>query len=134
MTNLGTLSPSDNFSYGVSITMRDKSWDRRTTPTSRDAKAFIYSGGAMTQVPGLGGNYYDFANGINNLGQVVGISGRSNGVTHAYLYSGGVTADLGSLGGTGGYSERTEFNDHTQIVGVSNNAGATAASSGRAGT
>ncbi len=77
----------------------------------------------MTRVPGLGGNVYDFANGINSAGQVVGHSARSDGVGHAYLYSGGVTTDLGSLGGSGGYSDAYAINDNTQVTGVSNNTG-----------
>ena len=37
---------------------------------------------------------------INNSGQVTGYSTLPSGATHAFLYSGGVMTDLGTLGGT----------------------------------
>src|SRR4051794_34524752 len=37
--------------------------------------------------------------GINDSGQVVGQSDTADGHTHAFLYSQGVMADLGTLGG-----------------------------------
>jgi probable HAF family extracellular repeat protein len=42
------------------------------------------------------------ANGINASGQVVGYSETPGGAIHAFLYSGGVMTDLGTLGGGGG--------------------------------
>jgi probable HAF family extracellular repeat protein len=37
------------------------------------------------------------AEGINNLGQIVGYSTTANGATHAFLYSNGTMVDLNSL-------------------------------------
>src|SRR5437763_9990063 len=48
---------------------------------------------------GLGGSL-TIANSINNAGQVVGMSALPSGDFHAFLYSGGKTTDLGTLGGT----------------------------------
>ena len=58
------------------------------------------------------------ANGLNNLGQVVG----QNGAGHAMLYSGGTETDLGALpGGTGSFAQ--SINSSGQIVGDSNYGG-----------
>jgi probable HAF family extracellular repeat protein len=120
MSDLGTLYSGQSYSYAVDINNAGQIVGvSRQTSTSGSDYAFLYSGGVMSEIPGLGGNYYDAANGINNLGQVVGISARPDRVTHAFLYSGGTTTDLGSLTGTGGYSDAYGINDHTQVVGNS---------------
>ncbi|MCW3050912.1 MAG: extracellular repeat protein family [Chthonomonadales bacterium] len=47
----------------------------------------------------LPGDFASFANGLNDTGQVVGISQTAGGATHGFLYSGGSMTDIGSLGG-----------------------------------
>ena len=47
----------------------------------------------------LPGDFSSAANGLNDSGQVVGISQSSAGATHGFLYSGGNMTDVGSLGG-----------------------------------
>lgn len=54
--------------------------------------------------------YYD----INNSGQVVGTA-AAGGYPHAFLYSNGVTQDLGTFGGTA--SCAYAVNDSGQVVG-----------------
>jgi probable HAF family extracellular repeat protein len=120
MSDLGTLYSGQNYSFAVDINNAGQIVGiSGQTSTSGPWYPFLYSGGVMSEVPGLGGTYHGSATSINNLGQVVGISGRPDGVTQAFLYSGGTTADLGSLTGTGGYSCAYDINDHTQITGVS---------------
>ena len=59
---------------------------------------------------------------INKSGQVAGAGGFSTfGVAHGYLYSGGVTIDIGSLGGQPTYP--FGINDAGQVVGQSTTAG-----------
>src|SRR5439155_3265852 len=59
------------------------------------------------------------ATGINASGQVVGNSTLANRLTHAFLYSGGVMIDLGTLP-RGSESHATAINDAGQITGWSN--------------
>ena len=76
-------------------------------------KAFLYSGGMMTDLGTLGTDSLAF--GINNNGQVVGYS-LVNGHPHAFLYDkGGMQDLLGTLGGTD--SIATGINDSGEVVG-----------------
>ena len=85
---------------------------------------FRSSGGTMTDLGALGNaNGTSYATGTNNNGDVVG-SSQTNGIgspTHAFLvsglYTGGIMADLGTLGGT--HSGANEVNDTGVIVGWS---------------
>jgi probable HAF family extracellular repeat protein len=71
----------------------------------------------------LPGDTYSFAYGINNLGQVVGLSSNdpvppANPVGHAVLWSQGAVQDLGSLPDNT-YSQARGINNLGQVVGSS---------------
>jgi probable HAF family extracellular repeat protein len=81
---------------------------------------FLASGGAMTSIPSLGSSY-SFAYGINDSGQVVGISGSDaflyNSSTHTLI---DLTAtDHVTLGGS--VAQANGINDSGQIVGQARN-------------
>ncbi len=73
--------------------------------TKYKALALRFPGGSGTVV----------ANAINNAGQVVGGGYTSSGEYHAFLYSGGVMEDLGTLGRWG---EAYGINASGQVVGI----------------
>ncbi|QPI52345.1 FxDxF family PEP-CTERM protein [Massilia antarctica] len=93
--------------------------------------AYLTLNGATTHLEPLstaGGLPVTWANGVNNDGTVVGYSQtdvRAPGgdpydpryATHAFAYSGGITKDLGSLGGM--YSSAAAINNAGTIVGYS---------------
>lgn len=71
----------------------------------------IYS---ITDLGTLGGER-STAMGVNNRGAVVGFSQTTEGVTRAFLYTGGSLVDLGTMGGAESFAYR--INDDGIIVG-----------------
>lgn len=84
--------------------------------------AFLYSGGVMHDLGALPGDTTSNATGINNLGQVVGISSHQNAdgtyAQRAFLYANGVMQDLGTLSGFSD-SGCGSINDAGTVVGWS---------------
>ena len=62
---------------------------------------------------GLERNGVAFA--INDRGEAAGYTDKSDGIVHAFLYSGGVMTDLGTFGG--GWSMARGINNLSQVVG-----------------
>jgi probable HAF family extracellular repeat protein len=78
------------------------------------AQTILYT---VTDLGTLGGASSQ-ANGINDSGQVVGYAYTPSGSTHAFLYSGGIMTDLGTLPG-GTQSVAYGINASGQVVGYS---------------
>lgn len=84
--------------------------------------------GRMRELPPLPGDSTSAATAINDLGQVVGISGACGvavgGVSaaHAVLWQNGVPTDIGNLGGHS-WNTPTAINNHGTVVGFSLRAG-----------
>ena len=117
MTGLGTLGGT----YGEARAINDNGQIAGGSYLMGDeiAHAFLYSGGVMTDLGSFGGASYGF--GINNNGQVVGVSESTEYVAHAFLYDEGVMYDLNSLIDPASGWELAQalgINNSGQIVGV----------------
>lgn len=85
--------------------------------------ALLWQDGVATDLGNLGGTYNNLPHGMNNLGQVVGMSDLAGDETaHAFLASPGTKMqDLGTVGNDT-FSFGFSINDAGEIVGVSANA------------
>jgi probable HAF family extracellular repeat protein len=81
--------------------------------------AFLYSGGAFSDLGTLGGEF-SVGTAINDAGQAVGYAETANKVQHAVLYDNGNKLDLGALGNPNANpSWATAVNNSGQVVGYS---------------
>ncbi len=120
MIDLSVLEAGHNRSVGYDVNdagqVAGKSW---VDGVGSSTRPFLYDAGVMTN-PGSFGGEYGFATGINNAGDIVGLSAYATGATHAFLYSGGVMTDLAPADG---YSRAEGINDLRQVAGVSTGRG-----------
>lgn len=81
--------------------------------------AFLWTNGTVQDLGTLSGGTNSSASGVNNNGQVVGISDTAaTGVRHAFIWdTANGMQDLGSLGGANTLSSARRINDAGQIVG-----------------
>lgn len=89
------------------------------------SNVFLYSGGHMTDIADAS-LFPDGSDGtgVNNSGVVCGYGWPTTVATHAFVYSNGVTTDLGTMGGSESVAEA--INDAGQVVGqFTNSAGNT---------
>ncbi|OHB73136.1 MAG: hypothetical protein A2V70_18525 [Planctomycetes bacterium RBG_13_63_9] len=121
LTDLGVLEADHRYSMATDINdlgeVSGRSIIDEELWNTQSLRPFLYRNGQMVPLGSLGGGY-GFANSINNVSEVVGLSSDANGVTHAFLWSSGAMSDLGSLEG-GSYSCAYGINDNTQVVGTS---------------
>jgi probable HAF family extracellular repeat protein len=83
--------------------------------------AFRWHNGVMTDLGTLpGGSSFSVANGINDKGEVVGVSEVASGASHAFLHRRGRMIDLGDLANDPKlHSQADAINDRGEIVGWS---------------
>ena len=113
-----TFGGSNSIAFDVNGSGRIVGGAETTTPNV--FRAFLFTGGTMTDLGTLGGSS-SFATGINNAGHIVGSSNIPTSESHAFLRDSVTMRDLGTLGGSS--SEANGINSGGQIVGNSQVAG-----------
>lgn len=63
-------------------------------PSSTDSDGFVYLNGVMTALPPLTGDTEAIARGIDNSGEIVGVSTSAQGVSHAVMWLDGTAQEL----------------------------------------
>jgi probable HAF family extracellular repeat protein len=121
MTDLNSLLPANSGWILSSATgINDNGQITGEGTINGQGRAYLFSGGAITNLGNLGGPGSSIAHGLNNSGQVVGLGSVSNIQSFAFLYTAGVMTNLGSLnGGSSADSEAFDINKATQVVGLS---------------
>ena len=119
--SLGALGGS--YSYGLGINRFGHATGSASVGIPGDLRAFIYADGKMAGIGSLTPTAISFGRAINDSDQVTGESnyaGTSINM-HAFLYSGGAMADLGTFGGV--HSVGNGINNGGQVVGTADLAG-----------
>ena len=116
MEDIGTKTTSrGTWASSINETGQVSGWARASSPSSSDNGAFFYSGGAF-QFFAQSGTAWD----VNNAGQVVGVmGGNDDGSGQAFLFSGGVVQNLGSVSPQHTYALAYAINNAGHIVGFS---------------
>ncbi|MFZ6757989.1 hypothetical protein ACO0K9_12340 [Undibacterium sp. Ji50W] len=113
MVDIGSLASTGNC---IPAAINDAGQIVGTANNGTALHAFLYDGSQFHDLGTLGGNT-SAANGINQLGQVVGQAQTANGDRRAFLYSAGKMINLGSPIAKGGSSSANAVNANGQAIG-----------------
>ena len=122
----GVSGVSGSDAYGINNSGQVVGYeDNYSIPGTSPDFPYLYTAGTVPDLGALpgataaspNGYAYSFATGINDSGQVVGVSEGVN-YAHGFLYTQGALIDLGTLPG-GGASEPNAINNTGQVVGFS---------------
>jgi len=113
LVNIGSLATTGNC---MPSAINDAGQIVGTAYNGTASHAFLYDGNQFHDLGTLGGRT-SAANGINQLGQVVGQAQTINGDMRAFLYTAGQMTNLGSPRATGGASSAYSVNASGQAIG-----------------
>jgi probable HAF family extracellular repeat protein len=118
MRELGSLGGRDSEATAVNDSDVAVGWASKPGD-HLTRRAVLFANGTVTELGSLVPDSYSQAYDINNLGEIVGSSGRGSEGAHGFLYTGGTMVDLNSLiDPTSGWVVlgAIAINDHHQIL------------------
>ena len=116
MKDLGTLGGNSSEAYAINQVGQVAGFAQ----TTKNDRAFRYSGGSMTDIGALLGSLLpnSYAYGINDAGHITGAAYNNNfTIPHAFFYNGAMAVDLGSFSNQG--ASGLAINNNDQIAGYS---------------
>jgi probable HAF family extracellular repeat protein len=134
--SVANTEPTEDFVNGAGIIVGGADTSMLTpvsgcyNPVNNDdcyvSHAFVWKDNQLTDLGTLPGGTLSYAEGINSVGQIAGVSENDrvdptsgNPEFHAVLWENGFIRDLGTLGGTSSFAG--SINDSGQVMGVSLN-------------
>ncbi len=117
ITRIGTLGGSE--SVGLDINNAGQVVGQANLAGDKNAHAYIWQNGVITDLGALGSEANSSAEGINNLGEVVGWSEAPAGGRNAMYWHGDQTININTQLGASN-SVAWDINDHGVVVGQGN--------------
>jgi probable HAF family extracellular repeat protein len=116
MKDLGTLGGDASEAYAINAAGQISGFAQ----TTKNDRAFRYSGGTMTDIGALLGTLVNsYGYGINDAGHITGTAyNNSFTIAHAFFYNGTTAVDIGSLSNPGA-ANGSAINNNDQIAGYS---------------
>lgn len=116
LIDVGTLHPTGTSRNG-GLNHRGEVTGTASAPNGMSEHAFLFSGGALTDLGTLGGQY-SWGNAVSDSGTVVGYSAAGPIDLHAYRWVGGTMTD--EHVGSEGFSRANDVTPQGAVVGVHN--------------
>ena len=113
MADLGTLGGMTSFGTSFGRGINDSGQITGDSVAGGVDLAFLYANGVMTPIFAVESQ----GTAINASGQIAGQFATASGFFHAFVYTNGVTVDLGTLGGSGSFANG--INSGGQVTGYS---------------
>jgi probable HAF family extracellular repeat protein len=111
VTDLGTLDGTNSFA--VDVNNLGLAVGSATVSGTNHAAAFFLR--HVFDLGVLGGETY--ANGVNDLGEIVGTGRLADGTWRGFLFRGGKMLELGTIGGVPGTSDAVKINNRGTVCG-----------------
>ena len=115
ITDLGVVSGYE-YSFADKVNNKGQVSGEITDEEFEKVHGFFYSGGKMSDIGTLGGEF-SVASGLNDNGQVVGTSVTSREEVRGFLWQNGKMTRIGTLGGP--FSTANGINNKGEVVGFS---------------
>ena len=120
MSDIGTLGGSTSRANDINDSGQIVGYSVKLMPGPiNPTRGFIWANGSMADLGSLDNNPLSatYAAGINEFGQVVGMSRSNSSIGNAFIWENGQMTNLGSIGSNQNISGASAINDLGQVIG-----------------